>query len=158
IRIRDNDKPVQIVGVVKDSVYGLDSPIGAPARPVFYMSLRQNPQVHLELHVRTAGDPSLISSAVLKNIQNMNSEIVPTTITTLADVVSGKGLFMPRISAVLSSVFGAIALSLAIIGLYGVVSFMVERRTQEIALRMALGAQKPRILRMILFSSVVLVG
>jgi ABC-type antimicrobial peptide transport system permease subunit len=74
----------------------------------------------------------------------------------MSSVISEHGLFVPRIVAILGGVFGVVALSLAVIGLYGVVSFMVGRRTQEIGIRMALGAQRSAVLRMVLANGLTL--
>ncbi len=74
----------------------------------------------------------------------------------MADAFSSNGLFPFRIVAMLGGAFGLIALSLAIVGLYGVVSFVVGRRTQEIGIRMALGAQRSNVLRMILANGISL--
>ena len=60
----------------------------------------------------------------------------------MTDLISQQGLFLPRIIAVVGGAFGFVAMSLAAVGLYGVVSFMVGRRTQEIGIRMTLGAQR----------------
>jgi putative ABC transport system permease protein len=75
-------------------------------------------------------------------------------------VVSSQGLFSTRFAALLGGAFGVMALSLAVVGLYGVVSFMVGRKTQEIGIRIALGAQQGSILRMVLANgiSLALVG
>ena len=72
------------------------------------------------------------------------------------DLISQGGLFMPRIIAVLGGAFGFVAMSLAAVGLYGVVSFMVGRRTQEIGIRMTLGAQRGAVLRMVLANGLIL--
>ena len=74
----------------------------------------------------------------------------------MSDAFSSNGLFLFRIVAMLGGAFGLIALSLAIVGLYGVVSFVVGRRTQEIGIRMALGAQRSNVLRMILANGISL--
>jgi ABC-type antimicrobial peptide transport system permease subunit len=74
----------------------------------------------------------------------------------MADAFSSNGLFLFRIVAMLGGAFGLIALSLAIVGLYGVVSFVVGRRTQEIGIRMALGAQRSNVLGMILANGISL--
>ena len=74
----------------------------------------------------------------------------------MSSVISEHGLFLPRIVAILGGVFGVVALSLAVIGLYGVVSFMVGRRTQEIGIRMTLGAQRSAVLRMVLANGLTL--
>jgi putative ABC transport system permease protein len=79
---------------------------------------------------------------------------------TMRTVVSSQGLFSTRFAAMLGGAFGVLALSLAVVGLYGVVSFMVGRRTQEIGVRIALGAQQGSILSMVLANgiSLALVG
>jgi ABC-type antimicrobial peptide transport system permease subunit len=74
----------------------------------------------------------------------------------MANAFSSNGLFPFRIVAMLGAAFGLIALSLAIVGLYGVVSFLVGRRTQEIGIRIALGAQRSNVLRMILVNGISL--
>jgi ABC-type antimicrobial peptide transport system permease subunit len=76
----------------------------------------------------------------------------------MTNVISEQGLFLPRIVALLCGAFGVVALALAFIGLYGVVSFMAARRTQEIGIRMTLGAQRGTVLRMILANGLVLAG
>jgi putative ABC transport system permease protein len=75
----------------------------------------------------------------------------------MSTVISSQGLFFTRVAAFLGGAFGVLALSLAVVGLYGVVSFMVGRRTQEIGVRIALGAQRGRILRMVLANGISLV-
>jgi ABC-type antimicrobial peptide transport system permease subunit len=86
----------------------------------------------------------------------LDRELAPVSVLTLASAVSSQGLFMPRVSAILGGAFGLVALLLAVIGLYGVVSFLVGRRTQEIGVRIALGAQRSSILRMILANGILL--
>ena len=83
-------------------------------------------------------------------------DVTPLSVLTMADAFSTNGLFAFRIVAMLGGAFGLIALSLAIVGLYGVVSFVVGRRTQEIGIRMALGAQRSDVLRMILTNGISL--
>jgi predicted permease len=146
IRLRDVG-PIAIVGVVKDSNTGS---VSGPAFPLFYMSYARMGGTEVTLHVRTEGDPLALVTHVREQIRGLDPDIAPTGVTTLANVVSSQGLFMPRIGAILGGAFGAIALALAVVGIYGVVSFMVGRRTQEIGVRIALGAQRGVILRMIL--------
>jgi len=108
------------------------------------------------LHVRADGDPSPLVAQVRSEIAALDAEIAPTSVLTMSSVISEHGLFLPRIVAILGGVFGVVALSLAVIGLYGVVSFMVGRRTQEIGIRMALGAQRTAVLRMVLANGLTL--
>jgi predicted permease len=147
LRLRDN-APLQIVGVVKDSSSG--GPMGTPPPPVFYLPYFEQGDSRATLLVRGDGDPSVLVSQIRSEIAAVDAEITPTSVLTMSSVISEHGLFVPRIVAILGGVFGAVALLLAVIGLYGVVSFMVGRRTQEIGVRMALGAQRSSVLRMVL--------
>lgn len=146
LRLRDN-AALPIVGVVKDSSSGgLDT----PPPPVFYLPYFEQGDSRATLFVRADGDPSALVSQIRSEIAAIDAEITPTSVLTMSSVISEHGLFVPRIVAILGGVFGAVALSLSVIGLYGVVSFMVGRRTQEIGIRMALGAQRSSVLRMVL--------
>jgi len=86
----------------------------------------------------------------------LDSEISPVTVDVMTDAISRQGLFLPRIVALLGGAFGLVAMVLATVGLYGVVSFMVGRRTQEIGIRMTLGAQRRDVLRMVLANGLIL--
>jgi len=152
LRLRDN-LPIQIVGVVKDSSNGS---ITEPPPPVFYLPNLQQGSSRATLQLRTKGDPTALVSLVRQQISAVDSEVTPLLVLTMADAFSSNGLFSFRIVAMLGGAFGLIALSLAVVGLYGVVSFVVSRRTQEIGIRMALGAQRSNVLRMILRNGVSL--
>jgi predicted permease len=152
LRLRDN-VPIQIVGVVKDSSNGS---ISEPPPPVFYLPYLQQGSSRATLQLRTKGDPTAVVSLVRQQISAVDSEVTPLSVLTMADAFSSNGLFSFRIVAMLGGAFGLIALSLAVVGLYGVVSFVVSRRTQEIGIRMALGAQRSNVLRMILRNGISL--
>jgi len=156
-RRRDN-VPIQIVGVVKDSLYGVTTPLGSPPAPVFYTPVLQYSDSYMSIQVRTEGDLAGLGSAIQQQIHDLDPEIAPIYSLPLSTVVSERALFMPRVTATLSGVFAIIALTLAIIGLYGVVSYTVEIRTREIGIRLALGAQRGSVLGMILLGSVSLVA
>jgi ABC-type antimicrobial peptide transport system permease subunit len=93
---------------------------------------------------------------VRQQISAVDAEVTPLSVLTMGDAFSRNGLFTFRIVAMLGGAFGLIALSLAVVGLYGVVSFLVGRRTQEIGIRMALGAQRSGVLRMVLANAISL--
>jgi macrolide transport system ATP-binding/permease protein len=152
IRLRDHDH-ISIVGVVRDSSR---FSIGLPVTPIFYTPYAQMGNPNATLHVRTEGDPAEMTGAIREQLRKLDPEVAPFSVVTLRTVVSSQGLFFARLSAVLVGAFGLVALSLAFVGLYGVVSFMVGRRTQEIGVRMALGAQRSKILRMVLANGISL--
>lgn len=152
IGLRDHDH-ISIVGVVRDSSR---FSIGLPVTPIFYTPYAQMGNPNATLHVRTEGDPAAMTGAIREQLRKLDPEVAPFSVVTLRTVVSSQGLFFARLSAVLVGAFGLVALSLAVVGLYGVVSFMVGRRTQEIGVRMALGAQRSKILRMVLANGISL--
>lgn len=154
LSLRDHDG-IPIVGVVKDSNNGF---IGQPVQPMFYMSYEQMGRPSATLHVRTEGNPTVMTGQIRAEMKNLDPEIAPISVLKMTSAISSQGLFLPRVSAVLGGAFGLVALLLAVVGLYGVVSFLVGRRTQEIGVRIALGAQRGRILRMILGSGISLAG
>jgi putative ABC transport system permease protein len=154
IQLRDHAR-ITVVGVVKDSNYGQ---IGAPPNPVFYTSFAQMGRPAATLHIRTKGDPGALTSAIREQIRKLDPDVAPQSVVTLRTVVSSQGLFLPRFAALLGGAFGLVAMLLAVVGIYGVVSFMVGRRIQEIGVRMALGAQRGKILRMVLGNGAFLAG
>ena len=145
--------PIQIVGVVKDSSNGS---ITDPPPPIFYLPNLQQGSSRATLQLRTKGDPTAFVSLVRQQISALDPNVAPLSVLTMTNAFSNNGLFVFRIVAMLGGAFGLIALSLAIVGLYGLVSFVVGRRTQEIGVRMALGAQRGDVLRMILTNGISL--
>jgi ABC-type lipoprotein release transport system permease subunit len=87
-----------------------------------------------------------------RNVVALDPGIAPTMVNSLGGQVSSQGLFVARIVMIVCGAFGLVALLLAAIEIYGVVSFMVARRTHEIGIRMALGAQRSSVLRIVLAS------
>jgi predicted permease len=152
LRLRDN-VPIQIVGVVKDSSNGS---ISDPPPPVFYLPNLQQGSSRATLQLRTKGDPTAFVPLVRQQISALDPEVTPLSALTMARAFSTNGLFTFRVFAMLGGAFGLIALSLAIVGLYGVVSFVVGRRTQEIGIRIALGAKPGNVLRMVLANGISL--
>jgi predicted permease len=141
----DSSSQIEIVGVIGDAKYG---GLRQQPTPMFYMPLFQNFQERpYYVHVRMAGNPSAVIAAVRREIQAMDPDISVYDVQTIHEVIDR--LLQPdRMFAVLASVFGILALLLTSIGIYGVVAYQITRRTGEVGIRMALGAQRGDVLWM----------
>jgi predicted permease len=146
--------PFEIVGVVGDEkVKSLD----ASTAPVIYFPFRQGPESTVSLVVRTTTDPQSMAAAVRNEVQSIDKEIPLYSVMTMEKLISNApATFMRRYPAYLIGVFAAVALVLAVVGIYGVISYSVSQRAQEIAIRVALGAQQIDILRLILSEGMLL--
>ena len=144
---------IQVVGVVRDAKYmDLQEKQQAAA---FYPHAQHWSLVY-NFVVRTSGDPKAMISAIRRAVGEVDPNLPVSDFTTLAQVVSDS-MTNPRLVAQLSSAFGALAALLACIGIYGVMSYAISRRTNEFGIRMALGAQRGDVLWMILRETLRLV-
>jgi len=143
-----------IVGVVGDvKITGLDEAI----RPVLYYPFRQNASTFTNLVVRTNTDPTILATGIRSEIRNIEPDAAILNINTMDQMISQTpASFMRRFPALLISIFAGVALLLASIGIYGVVSYSVSQQTHFIGVRMALGAAPSDILKMIMKQGVVL--
>jgi putative ABC transport system permease protein len=118
--------------------------------------LDQNHLPTMTLYVRSTGDPGQMVNAVRREIDAAGPQVMLSGVRTGQQVVDGS-LFQARVGVALLSAFGLLALGLASIGLYGILSYAVNQRQREIGLRMALGASQPTVLRMVVTQGMSLV-
>jgi predicted permease len=141
----------EIVGVVADAKY---RDLREPAPPTVYVPLDQVDGATLE--VRTQGQPLALASMLRGAISRVHPSLEVRSVELQSTVVENT-MIRERLLALLSAFFGLVALALAGVGLYGVLSYGVVRRTREIGIRVALGARRPRIVRLIV-SDIALAG
>lgn len=146
--------PDTIVGVVGDvKITGLDEAI----RPVLYYPYRQGAGNFANLVVRTNTDPTALAAAVRSEVRNLEPEAAILNVNTMdAMIAQTPASFMRRFPALMIGIFAGVALLLASIGIYGVVSYSVSQQIHHIGIRMALGAGPSDILKMVLKQGLVL--
>jgi predicted permease len=142
-----------IVGVVADARV---NDIREPAPPVIYFPIAQAPGNIDGLEIRTMADPQWIAAQARQAVAAVDHRIPIIDITTLSEEVKNN-LTQQRLIARLTAIFGLLALGLACLGLYGVMSYIVERRTSEIGVRLALGSTRSAVLRLVLEETLLLI-
>ena len=142
-----------IIGIRKDAKTSSlrESPV-----PMLYLPLFQSVEGAVTFEVRTGIDPNRMTRAILQAVKATDSRLPVSDVKTLDEQVD-QSLIQERLVASLSSLFGVLALLLAGVGLYGLMTYAVNRRTSEIGIRMALGAERGQIARMILWETLQLV-
>jgi ABC-type antimicrobial peptide transport system permease subunit len=122
--------------------------IGEEPQPLAYLPMAQDYSPAVTMQVRTSGRPEAVIPTALRQVQSLNTNLALTNVNTIGELID-QGLWAPRMGAALLTIFGGLALVLAVIGVYGVLSYSVQQQTREIGIRMAMGAQSGRVLGLV---------
>jgi putative ABC transport system permease protein len=152
----ENDKSQmrEIIGVVSDI---RNRALNTEPKPVYYLPQSQVPFSELAMVVKTSNDPRALISSATREVQAMDSDLPVFSVKTMDEYVSSS-VAAPRFNTTLLAIFAIVALLLTVIGLYGVMSYSVAQRTNEIGIRMALGAQTRDVLGLVVKDGVKMVA
>ncbi len=144
-RFRIEQDYAQVVGVAANAVTLV---IGERPQPVAYYPVDQRYQSAMAVLVRTDANPAAVMPGVLKRVQSLNANMALTNPQTVQEGIAA-GLWAPRMGAALFGIFGLLAVALASVGIYGVMAYNVAQRTNEIGIRMAMGARPGDVMHLV---------
>src|SRR6266446_1991775 len=145
-RLQLKGRWMQVVGIAKDSKY---SSVREKPTPFFFVSLRQNSLRGSVLNIRTRLAPQTMATAIAREVRTLDGNLAPYEVITLQEQLD-RSTSAQMVAVTLVAVLGGLALLLAAIGLYGVMSYAVSQSTRELGLRMALGADASSLLRLVM--------
>ena len=149
----DKTPDITIIGVVKDVTY---VNLRENLRRHFYLPTTQEERLtNLTLHIKSAGDSEPVAAALRNEVKSLDPHLPLYEVMTLADEIN-QSLVQERLVTWLTSAFGVVATLLTALGLYGVLTFSVARRTREIGIRVALGAQRRDVMKLVVFQGVII--
>ena len=143
---RADGRSIRVIGVARQSNY---ETLLEPAKSFFYVPLRQSFSVSAVLYLKTSVSPGTVATALAREIQALDRNLAPSELITMREQVQ-RSAAPQRVAVTLLAVFGGVALLLAAIGLYGVVSHTVSQSERELGLRMALGAAASDVMRYVM--------
>ncbi len=146
-RLQVKGQWMRVVGVAKLTKY---STFAEPPKPFFYVPLRQNFSVRASLNIRTLVDPGTMAAALAREIHVLDANLAPSEVITMRESVNRTALASQQIVVALLGIFGGLALLLAAIGLYGLMSYAVSQSKRDLGIRMALGAGRSDLLWLVM--------
>ena len=151
-RIQVNDKWMQVVGVAKDTKYYNFS---ETTKNFFYLCVDQNPTANMSLIIRTPRNVESLAPPLTQAVHVLEPDLGLQEVITMRQHINREALSSQQIVVALLSIFGGIALLLAAVGLYGVMSYSVSQNKRELGLRMALGADAPHLFRIVMSNGLI---